>query len=42
MWGITLDPNAGQNDHIVWSNSRPEGDALKKQASDLWAMILGR
>jgi len=42
MWGITLDPNAGHNDHIVWSNSRPEGEALKKQTSRLWSMILGR
>ena len=42
MWGITLDPKAGHSDHIAWSNSRPKGEALKKQASGLWAMILGQ
>ena len=42
MWGITLDPNAELSDHVDWTNSRPQGEALKKQASSLWTMILGR
>ena len=42
MWGITLDPNANSNAHIEWTHSRPKGQALKKQTSQLWAMILGR
>ena len=42
MWGITLDPNATQEQYIEWNTNRPEGEALKQQTSQLWAMILGR
>ncbi len=42
MWGITLDPNADDMAHIEWTNSRPKGEALKKQTSLLWSMIQGK
>jgi len=42
MWGITLDPEANNDQHIVWSNSRPEGAVLAKQTNLFWAMLLGK
>lgn len=41
MWGITLDPSAGPASHVVWSNSRPAGDAARQRLQELWQMIRG-
>ena len=41
MWGIVLDPNAQSDSHIEWTHSRPKGEALNQQSSELWSMIVG-
>ena len=42
MWGITLDPEGGDSDHVVFSTSRPKGDQMRAEFDSLIQMILGR
>lgn len=42
MWGITLTPNTGVEQHVQWTTSRPAGAAAASEARKLWSMIAGR
>lgn len=41
MWGVELDPDKTNSDHVVWSNNRPRGAEARFKAKQLWSMILG-
>lgn len=42
MWGITLNASKGSQEHVAWTNNRPEGEAALIKGSELFDMILGR
>lgn len=39
MWGITLDRNAQQDEHVVWTTTRPNRDNVPQQLGLLWQML---
>ena len=41
MWGITLDPQAGPEEHVVWTTTRPNRDNVRENVGALWAMVIG-
>lgn len=41
MWGIELDPNATNEQHVVWNTTRPKGAAARQNVWQLWLMIKG-
>lgn len=41
MWGISLNPDKGPLEHVLWTNNRPSGDAALAKSSELFQMILG-
>ena len=42
MWGIVLDPERSQTDHVVWNSNRPKGMKALSKTKQLWSMILGQ
>ena len=40
MWGIILDPQAGSEEHVVWTTTRPNRKNVSEQVPKLWAMIV--
>lgn len=42
MWGIELDPQADQAQHVAYNVERPQGEQMERAFSQLWSMILGR
>ena len=41
MWGITLDRQAGPEQHVGWNTNRPPPDQMGGHLSMLWSMIRG-
>lgn len=39
MWGITLSQTAKQDEHIVWTTTRPNRDNVPEQFGLLWEML---
>lgn len=42
MWGITLDSNKADSDHVLWTSTPPTGRTASARMSELWGMIVGR
>lgn len=42
MWGIVLDKNKDQLDHVEWTANRPKGQLARQKGAELWSMVLGR
>lgn len=41
LWGITLSPIKGRNQHVEWTTSRPKGKEARESSAQLWSMIKG-
>ena len=39
MWGITLDPNASPDQHIVYTTTRPNSQNVPARLGELWEML---
>ena len=39
MWGITLDESATQDQHVVWTTTRPNRDNVPEKVGELWEML---
>ncbi len=42
MWGIVLDPNKSNGEHVQWTSVRPRGAEAAENTKLLWAMLLGK
>jgi len=41
LWGITLSRLKGDDEHVEWTTSRPQGEKGRRQAAELWSMVKG-
>ena len=39
MWGITLEESAAQDQHVVWTTTRPNRDNVPEKVGELWEML---
>ncbi|MDB4511905.1 metal-dependent hydrolase [Arenicella sp.] len=39
MWGITLSQNAGPDEHVVWTTTRPNRENVPEKLGELWQML---
>ena len=41
LWGITLDPQADNHTHVMWTTNRPRGAKAMLKLAELWQLIKG-